>query len=422
MKNEATIPLKEGKLNVYWDGALVGDIVRQGMGDLRFAYHPKWNVGSQGAISLSLPLSGNFSSSAGHNFFANLLPEGHARNRIETLFKISPGNDFQCLAALGGDCAGALFIGHEAPKKTDFGYKSLSENAILEALKSKIPEALLMHGKGIRLSLAGAQGKIPVRYVNGKFSLPVNGAPTSHILKFKNSEGMFSRLVENEFFIMRLAHHVGLPVAKCELLKLGSETVLMLERYDRELTKEGLVRLHQEDFCQATGISHSAKYESEGGPSFARCVELARKHLTLNEVGLLVDWFLFNVCVGNSDVHGKNLSVIYRRPGKPSLAPFYDLVCTRAYQRVDRSLAMGVGGEFNPDRMTEAHFARFARDIGISAPFLRSRGQNMVERIRSATAAAKADLAAVVRPDTAQQVFLAVAKLTKRHERIFSKV
>ncbi len=410
------------RLNVYWSGELVGSIERREDDSLHFSYAETWVAQSKPALSLSLPLNGAFTPRAAHNFFANLLPEGDARSRMEALFRISPGNDFQCLVALGGDCAGAVSIGTEPPDESNGQYQALPEAVLCTAIGSNTPETLLVQREGIRLSLAGAQGKLAVRIDNGAFSLPLNGAPSTHIVKYRNSGGLFARLVENEFFVMSLARHVGLPVPNCQLRNLDSETVLIVDRYDRERADGVIVRLHQEDFCQALGLSHTAKYESEGGPSFAGCVSLARRHLSLNEVALLIDWFVFNLCVGNSDAHGKNISLVYRRPGVPVLAPFYDLVCTRAYRHVDKKLAMGVGGGFDPDSLSRAHFVQFARDVGISLPFLRARGATLAAKILEATARAKGDLAAVVNVAVAQQAFLTVEKLTERRARAFAEL
>jgi serine/threonine-protein kinase HipA len=408
------------ELHVYWDGHVVGLLCETKPGELLFTYSDEWRLNKRSPISISLPLNGDCEPGAAQNFFGNLLPEGGARQRIEKIFRMSAGNDFHCLATLGGDCAGALSVGAVPPPQQNGTYKELSLKELENAVQSNAPESLLLTGNGIRLSLAGAQGKLPVRLFQEKFFLPLDSSPTTHILKFRNTSEILSRLVENEFFVMRVAYHAGLPVAPCTLVSVGKNFLLQVERYDREIKGEQAFRLHQEDFCQALGVSHSQKYESEGGPTFAQCMALARRHLSLREISVLLDWFIFNLCIGNSDSHAKNISILYKEKEPPTLAPFYDLVCTRAYKKVDRKLAMSVGGNFDPDFLTLENFSALSKEIGISMPLLRTRARHMCAIVTPAIEAAKKDFSCYANLNTVQQVYLAMQRSHKRFAKIFT--
>jgi len=218
------------------------------------------------------------------------------------------------------------------------------------------------------------------------------GRPAStHILKFNRQSGEYPRLVENEYYMNRLAFHLGLNVAPSQLLKTPEGTVLIVERYDRS-REERPQRLHQEDFCQAAAVSQHMKYEKEGGPSFATCMQLARMHLGILDVNRLLEWFLFNLLLGNSDAHAKNISIIHGPQRNYRLAPFYDLVCTRAYVRLDRKLAMACGQEFDPDLIGKEHLKTMAQDIGVTARLVNQKLKQYFEQIPGAMIKARTDL------------------------------
>ena len=158
----------------------------------------------------------------------------------------------------------------------------------------------------------------------------------------------------------------------------------LVERYDRILDSEGhLIRLHQEDLCQSLGISHSQKYEGEGGPSFAQCYETISKHSQepLLDSEALLQWLLFNVIAGNADGHAKNISILISSNEDVRLSPFYDLVCTRVYPDLDRNLAMSIGGEFHPDLIGKDHWRLLAEQIGANPKYLLELVERMAEQI-----------------------------------------
>lgn len=217
----------------------------------------------------------------------------------------------------------------------------------------------------MRLSLAGAQGKLVVAMHNEDFRLPLDGSPSSHILKPQSPH--FDGLVENEFFCMRLAAEAGLDVAAVEIGTAGDTRFLQVERFDRKRVSSDLMaRIHQEDFCQALGIPPELKYQQEGGPNLKRCFELVRAISAVKgpDVLKLFDAVVFNLLIGNGDAHGKNFSFLYDGT-RAKLAPLYDLVCTQAYPNLSPEMAMKIGDERKPTRVFARNWRKFFTDAGL---------------------------------------------------------
>ena len=365
-------------LHVWSEDRLVGLLWRdqsspQGMG---FRYIEDWVSTTGFAISQRLPLKSEaFPAEAGgsaQQFFANLLPEGGARNRIVRDLKI-PDTDFDLLRAIGGDCAGALSIlpKDETPV-TEYRYSPLGSDQLRRLVMRRGRSYVgISEDDRPRLSLAGAQDKCPVLIRNDEYHLPLREAPSSHILKFEIPD--YKNVPAYETFTTMLAHSVGLPVADVQLRRLGKTAYICIARYDRYRDQDAaLNRLHQEDFCQALGYGYQYKYEEQGGPTFAQCYQLVQEASAEPAIDLqnLLRWQIFNVLAGNSDGHAKNLSLLYALDHQTRLAPFYDLVCTRAIARIDHHLALSVGGERNPDLIRRQHWESEAKNCGIRPGFM----------------------------------------------------
>lgn len=358
------------RLDVRYGQQVVGQITVGSQGLMEFAYDPEWLVAPNAfPISASLPWDVPFPAAAGHHFFANLLPEADVRQQICAALGISVGNDFQLLKAIGGECAGALCVDNNHAKANSSSvpsYEPISEQQLQSWAvgKRNVFSAITGHNR-VRLSLAGAQDKLPVHVVGDQVMIPRDGSPSTHILKFPSA--YFSHLPENESYVNLLAATVQLPVVSLHLRQAGTGRLVVVGRYDRIPSKDGHRRLHQEDFCQALGINAANKYEKEGGPSLQRCAEIIRRHTAfpLLELQKLLKWALFNWLVGNADAHGKNLSLLYEANGSIGLAPFYDLVCTRNYKILTRDLAMAIGGSFDPDFIGKPQLAGMAIDLGV---------------------------------------------------------
>lgn len=358
-------------LQVRYAALTVGRLDADAGGRITFTYDPGWlDDGASFAISASLPLRPQpYADGRGHAFFANLLPEGAVREAICARLGISRDNDLALLRAIGGECAGALSVvaaGAEPATQRRPTYELLEDRRLQAFVDGKRTLPLLAGGPSTRLSLAGAQDKLPVAILDGRIHLPVGDAPSTHILKLPHAD--FAHVPSNEAFVLSLAGAIGLDVVTAELVHRTDPPSLLVERYDRLIGDAPwpAARLHQEDLCQALGLPPTRKYEQEGGPSLVAAIALVRELVLdpLVDVRRLIEWQAFNVCVGNSDGHGKNLSILHDRAGA-RLAPFYDLLATRHYPALDRFLAMAVGGQRDPDRLARTTWEGLALALGL---------------------------------------------------------
>jgi serine/threonine-protein kinase HipA len=374
-------------LNVWWDGRLVGQVTQNVHGELGFAYAPEWLADGQApALSASLPKIGDsFNRRQCRPFFGGLLPEEAQRDAAAQALGVSRGNDFALLDRLGGDVAGALQLlppGDAAVASAGAPQAVALDDAGLVGVLDALPlRPLLAGSEGLRLSLAGAQSKVPVVLVDGAVALPVAGQATTHILKPPITR--FAATTENEAFVMRLAKAIGLDVAAVEPRVVRDRTFLLVERFDRQRAADGIVRrIHQEDFCQALGVPPETKYASEGGPTFKDCFALLRRVSATPAVDVLklLDAVVFNLIAGNADAHGKNFSIHYR-PGAAALAPLYDLLATVAYPEISPKLAMKIGKRATLGEVDLKGWMAFAADAGVGLPLIRRRVQELSDSV-----------------------------------------
>jgi serine/threonine-protein kinase HipA len=384
-------------LDVYLQDELVGHLIQDDGGQMGFSYAERW-IAKAGAtpLSQSLPLrKGRFRAKECRGFFGGILPEESKREIIARNLGISARNDYAMLERIGGECAGAVtFMPSDEPlPKRNYDYRKLSEKELARILR-ELPDRPLLAGEaGVRLSLAGAQDKIPVRVEEGEIFLPLGGAPSTHILK--PAAARFEGIVFNEALCMKLAAATGLPAAAVELRKVETLDYLLVGRYDRVHTpiaggETVVTRLHQEDFCQALGVVSELKYQKEGGPSLKQCFALLRavSGAPVVDLARLLDAVIFNYLVGNNDAHGKNFSLLYHNVGTPNLeirlAPLYDVVSTLYYPDLDRNMAMRIGGEYSSEGVTPKDFEQLAEEAGLTKPLVRGRVPELAERVVNA--------------------------------------
>lgn len=372
-------------LSVWWDGRIAGQLGLDSNGEMRFAYSPEWLADTAApALSFSLPKrSEPFGRRECRPFFEGMLPEESQRIAIARATGISAGNEFRLLELLGGEVAGALMLLPEgdSPPSPSGGTPDILDDERLLSLLDHLPiRPMLADENGLRLSLAGAQSKLPVLLVGERIALPAPGRPTSHILKPPIPR--FEGTTENEYFCMTLARTIGLDVASTEIRTVSDRSFLLIERFDRRIVGPGgLVRLHQEDFAQALGVPSQRKYASEGGPTFKDIFALVRKATTqpARDILKLADAAIFNLMIGNADAHAKNFSLL-QIDGVIRLAPLYDLLSTVAYPHLSAKLAMKIAGRARLEEIEPRHWDQFAQDIGISAPYLHRRVRQMCEQ------------------------------------------
>lgn len=374
-----------GTLHAYWNDRFVGELSQEGA-RLTFRYDPGY-CSSANALPLSrlLPLrQAAFDDAATRAFFANLLPEGDIRRQVARQLGVSAENIFSLLEGIGGDCAGAISVVRpgEAPGATA-GYRRIAPEELSRELAALPAHPLLAGEEGVRLSLAGAQNKLPLYIENGEFFIPEGSAASSHILKIPIER--LENTVVNEAFCMNLAQKVGLPAPHAEVIEVQGQQVYLVERYDRIRGTSGIIeRLHQEDFCQALGVLPEMKYEQEGGPGFKACFDLVGEwspEPILDSLNLL-KWAFFNFLIGNADAHAKNLSFLYQA-GSVRIAPFYDLLSTAVYERLNNKFAMKMGGQKDPRYLMAGDVSRFAAEAGVGLRIVKVQLLELCDRLET---------------------------------------
>lgn len=378
------------RMMVWWDRRLAGELAIDKAGAMHFVYAADWLADeSMPPLSQAMPKQGEaFDDRVCKAVFGGLLPEESQRTAIARALGISPDNPFRLLEALGGDVAGALAFlpeGEEPPQGfcgTD--PDPLDESALI-ALLERLPAVPMLAGEGgARLSLAGAQSKLPVVLTNdGGIALPRPGEPSTHLIKPEPER--FPGLAANEAFCLALARAVGLDAARAEWRSVGGRPLLLVERYDRVLSGGRTQRLHQEDFAQALAVPSNRKYAAEGGPTFRDSFALLRRAATrpAREVLKLADAAIFNLIIGNADAHAKNYSLLRLQTGDVVLSPLYDLVATHMWKALSPRLAMRFGRAATMEELDRETAARFAEDAGLGFPFVRRRLGQLARAVSS---------------------------------------
>jgi serine/threonine-protein kinase HipA len=370
------------------DNEVVGRLWLDDKNNFCFVYDSTWLEQSRIPLSLSLPLRPEpYLDDQSHSFFANLLPEEKMRTLIARNLGVSFNNDYGLLERIGGDCAGAVSLCPDTGEllEQSAAYRKLTQDE-LNAIIRELPQRPLLAGeKGIRLSLAGAQKKLPIYFDGQQYHLGYGSAPSNYIIKpaIDNLDGT----VENEAYCMALAKIAGLDVPSSFIHQHDDIRFFVVKRFDRLVAGDTTRRLHQEDFCQALHIPPEFKYEAEGGPSLTACFNLLRTKSARSgrDVLSLVNWVIFNYLIGNSDAHGKNISLLLLPEG-PMLAPFYDLLSTRVYTHygLTEGMAMRIGGEIDPRAIRKKQWELFAEEAGIKPKLVLSRLKDLAQRIETA--------------------------------------
>ncbi|MCY7297195.1 type II toxin-antitoxin system HipA family toxin [Alteromonas sp. a30] len=332
------------------NGYLVGEL-RQKQGRLCFQYAPSWlNTEGSRAISLSIPLQAEeIRTNAVTSYFDNLLPDNDKiRQRIVDRLGAQSTSTFDLLAQIGGDCVGALELTKTPPEtslsnSTQPSIKTLAITPLSEAeiaqqvRNSRTNNTLGMDSNDdFRISLAGAQEKTALTLWQGKWHKPHSKTPTTHIFKppIYHHENMglnLSSSVDNEWFCLTFLRHLGIPTASAEIHKFEDQKVLVVARFDRKTHQEQILRLPQEDMCQALGRSSGSKYEEHGGPSaldIMNVLKLSKHTITDREYFFktqLAFWLLAAI-----DGHAKNFSIFLQANGF-CLTPLYDVMSAYPY-------------------------------------------------------------------------------------------
>lgn len=393
-KRSLTVDTSQPALVVYLHERRVGTIGETEASDVWFKYDDQVVVGgatnpTDYQLSIALPLTTDtYGHDATKGFFDNLLLESDLRTELAAATKHDTRDMTGLLGQIGGECAGAVAIwpaGVRPPAVPQYTSIHLDE---LEPWFDGAHSARLTRAQvDARQTMSGVQQKLVLRYVEGQYALPVDGAPTTVLVK--RTTGRYPGLAVNEHLCLRLFASLGLRVNESRVIG-GPDGLLQLTRYDRLLAPDGSIRrLHQEDFCQATGRPPQRKYQRSRGPSFADLARVVRRHSVApaRDMGDLVRAAIAHVCVGNMDAHGKNYALLTTDDGM-ALAPFYDVVCTEAYPALDRELSMNLGSTRDPQQITTVDLRRFARDLQVTPAFVMREARDVAARLRAQIPAA----------------------------------
>ncbi|MCL1123565.1 type II toxin-antitoxin system HipA family toxin [Shewanella surugensis] len=380
-------------LDVYMNGYFIGELTKSTTGSHRFKYAQQWlDIAGSRPISLSMPLRTQiYKGDEVYNFFDNLLPDNiEVRNRIVARHNAQSTQAFDLLAKIGHDSVGALQLVPHAQAAFDvkkIESKPLSDvdlEKVLKGYQSDIPLGMLADEDDFRISIAGAQEKTALLNLDGQWRLPIKATPTTHIIKLAIGEVKshshtidMSDSVENEYLCMMIVREFGLNVPQCTILNVGDIKALAVERFDRQFSADGrwIIRLPQEDFCQALNVPLAKKYESHGGPDIEQIMSylLGSMNAELDRINVMKSQVLFWLLAA-TDGHAKNFSLFIEAGGGYRLTPFYDILSMypvmggKGLNIRDIKLAMGLkaakGKKYQIAQIFPRHFMQTAKAVG----------------------------------------------------------
>ncbi len=415
-------------LNVYLNNRLVGHLTRSGHGAISFQYDGNWlDWPHTLPVSLSLPLRETaYHGEAVVAVFENLLPDVEALRRTVAEKVGARGTDaYSLLSAIGRDCVGALqFVADDAEQPgvaAAIEGETLNDAAIERLLQNLAQTPLgLTREDDFRISVAGAQEKTALLWHEGRWKKPIGTTPTTHLFKTQIGvlpEGVnLCNSVENEYYCLKLVEAFGLPVNRVEIKTFGSTTALVIERFDRRWTKDGrLLRLPQEDCCQALSVPPTVKYQNRGGPGMVDVIKLFRGSDTPaadQEIFLkaqLLFWLL-----GATDGHAKNFSLFLNPSGSYRMTPLYDILTVqpnfdaREIEPRQFKLAMSVGKNrhYRVDEIQRRHFEQ----TGASAGMPKATVQRAIDEIEASAPVAISKVEKDLPKDFPEAIHCSVSK------------
>lgn len=376
-------------LAVWLYGARIGTVTQDDFGRQSFEYDQGYAAdASRPPLSLSMPVSRlRMTGKAISPFMWGLLPDSEeVRDRWGKEFRVSARNPFALLMHMGRDCAGgAIFVPEDATDRDDLVIE-VDDAHIGKRLRDLRSDTSEWAVSGEKWSLAGAQSKFTLTLdPEGVWSEVSGDRPSTHIFKPGITDYKYQALVEH--VSMSAARGVGLRAAKTEYREFAGEPALVVTRFDRRHGRDGaLIRVHQEDMCQALSVYPRHKYEANGGPSSEAIARVLRDNSNDGDrdVWEFAQALVFNYLIGAPDAHGKNYSVILA-PGQVRLAPLYDVASALPYDATGDSeideAAMSIGGRRRFGTVHGGHWDRLANRIGLDAERLRTEVARQAEMI-----------------------------------------
>ena len=409
-------------LGLWANGERVGRWTVPARGEMELQYDETWVRSSLGRpLSLSLPFNPHNEPIRGDgvaHYFDNLLPDSDSiRRRVAARFKTGSIEAFDLLRAIGRDCVGALQLLDESalpsnPDQVDAVRVDVAaiEQHLLNVVTPDKFGSATQPDDDFRISLAGAQEKDAYLWWNGAWHKPRGSTPTTHIFKLPlglmgGRRADFSTSVDNEWLCLRLLRAYGLPSAKVNIVSFGSQRVLVVERFDRRLAGGRILRLPQEDFCQATGTSPLMKYENEGGPGLRKLFALLQQsqNAQADMHTLMASQVLFWL-LRAPDGHAKNFSTHLLPGGAFQLTPLYDVMSAypiigngpNLWSPHDVRMAMALLGKnrhYHMATIQRRHFNSTARQVGFG-PDAEAIIQDLIAKTPGAIANAQLNLPA----------------------------
>ncbi|MDQ2081475.1 type II toxin-antitoxin system HipA family toxin [Xanthobacteraceae bacterium Astr-EGSB] len=381
-------------LNVHLNNRLVGHLLKDPSGAISFEYDAGWLAWEHALpVSLSLPLrESTYRGEPVAAVFENLLPDSDAlRRRVAEIVGARGIDAYSLLTAIGRDCVGALqFIADGADVVDATGAlegEAIDDRAIEKLLRNLVQAPLgLGRDDDFRISVAGAQEKTALLRHDGRWLKPHGTTPTTHLFKTQIGQlpnGLdLSNSIENEYYCLKLLEAFGLPVNAAEIITFGDTKTLVIERFDRRWTRDGrLLRLPQEDCCQALSIPPTRKYQGDGGPGMVAILDLLKgsDDPAEDQKSFFKAQLLFWL-IGATDGHGKNFSIFLGPGGTYRLTPFYDVLTaqpsldTRQIERKQMKLAMSVGKSrhYRVDAVQARHFVQTGEEAGVPKALVRA--------------------------------------------------
>lgn len=430
------------KLIAYMNGELVGTLEKHNNGAHTFQYDKSWLTNAvTRPLSLSLKLQlPVITSDAVINYFDNLLPDSpQVRDRIVARYKTSSKQPFDLLKEIGKDSVGAIaLLPPELPyKKEPLNYEVLDDKkleTVLSAYKSDIPLGMLEEEEDFRISVAGAQEKTALLFVDEQWCIPKGNTPTTHIIKLPIGEIQQANAtldlkdsVENEYLCIELARALGFAVPSVKIIQTDNIKALAVERFDRRWAKDraGLLRLPQEDICQVFGMPSSIKYESQGGPSIAQIMELLMgSSNALEDRYNFMRFQVFQWLIGATDGHAKNFSIYIDKGGSYRLTPFYDILSAypllggKGLNIRKLKLAMGLkatkGKKYEISKILPRHFLETAKAVSFNQDSMQEIIDEMKQSLPKAMLHVKTTLPEGFPEQIVDSIFENTHKLIKR--------
>ncbi|RDU98615.1 type II toxin-antitoxin system HipA family toxin [Trinickia dinghuensis] len=431
------------RLNLWMNGLPVGywEHVRGGE---TLAYWNEWIADSQGRpLSLSLPFAPSNAPYRGAevaNYFDNLLPDSEAiRRRIATRYKTGGTSPFQMLAKLGRDCVGAIQMlpPDEEPRDLEsITGRAMNETDIARLLRDIPVQPYPAQHEPIddlRLSIAGAQEKTALLLHGGQWLIPQGNTPTTHIFKLPlglvgNMQADMRTSVENEWLCSKILAAYGLDIAQCEIAHFEDQKALIVERFDRRLSEDGtwIMRLPQEDMCQATGTPVLNKYQADGGPGIETIMGILsdseraaadRRHFFSAQI---IFWLL-----AATDGHGKNFSIAHRPANRYAATPLYDVLSAHpligtgrnkiAAQKVKLAMAVrGKNSHYQIAQIQRRHWVAQGQRVGYRDDQIEAMVDDVTSRTDAAISQAASELPSTFPSDLSDAIFEGMRRLNTR--------